>query len=74
MNVKVRLFATLRQGRQKEMHIEVEENTFAHEIISMLRITKEEIAILLVNGRDGKLDSVLKDGDVISLFPPVGGG
>ncbi|HBT49286.1 MAG TPA: hypothetical protein DEA61_05585 [Caldanaerobacter subterraneus] len=35
---------------------------------------KEAVAIFLINGLDGKLDNPLNDGDVISLFSPVGGG
>ncbi len=43
-------------------------------ILEKLNIKVEEVAILLINGRDGKVDTLLKDGDVLSLFPPVGGG
>ena len=34
----------------------------------------KDVAILLINGIDGKLDSKLKENDRLSLFPPVGGG
>jgi molybdopterin converting factor small subunit len=30
--------------------------------------------IILVNGVHGKNDQVLKEGDVVSIFPPVAGG
>ena len=34
----------------------------------------EEVAILLLNGIDGDCNRKLKDNDVLSIFPPVGGG
>lgn len=44
------------------------------DILEMININEEEIAILLLNGFDGSSNRKLNDGDVISLFPPVGGG
>ena len=43
-------------------------------VIDLLQIKRDEVAILLVNGMDGKFDQQLKDGDTVSIFPPVGGG
>lgn len=50
------------------------ENITPRHILEELNIKVEEVAILLINGRDGMADTLLKDGDVLSLFPPVGGG
>ena len=44
------------------------------DVIAILGIEKSEVAILLVNGRDGQFDKPLLEGDLIALFPPVGGG
>ncbi len=74
MEIKVRLFATLRENRGKELMIKISDGNTVKEIISELGIAKEEVAILLINGRDGLLDTPLKEGDVVSIFPPVGGG
>lgn len=74
MTIKIKLFATLRQGRGKEMNIEKEENPTVSVLLDELGIKREEIAILLVNGRDGETNTILNDGDTVSLFPPVGGG
>ena len=35
---------------------------------------EEEVAILLVNGFHQKPDCPVKEGDIVALFPPVGGG
>ena len=38
------------------------------------QVPAEEVAILLINGFHSKPADSVKDGDVILLFPPVGGG
>lgn len=74
LEVKVRLFATLREGRGKEFILNIEEPVNPEKIIKELKIPKEDVAILLINGRDGSFDKELKLGDYVSIFPPVGGG
>jgi sulfur-carrier protein len=74
MKITVKLFATFRNGREKIKVMELHENTLPKNIIDSLGIDVKEVSILLINGRDGQMDSRLQDGDVLSLFPPVGGG
>lgn len=74
MEVEVRLFATFREGREKKQKMKINENTTISDIIDTLKIDEKEVAIMLLNGRDGSSDRVLKDGDIVALFPPVGGG
>jgi len=74
MNIKVRLFATLRNDRGKEVMVEGSEGMTCRFIIDTLEIPEEEVSILLINGRDGHLDTPLSPEDVVSIFPPVGGG
>lgn len=74
MEVKVRLFATLREGRFKEKMLELGPLPTPQTVIDLLEIPLEEVAILLINGRDGKMETVLTETDVVSIFPPVGGG
>lgn len=74
LKITVKLFATFREGRQKIMEMELMEGHTPQHVIDKLGIHKSEVAILLVNGRDGHLDKSLGHGDLIALFPPVGGG
>lgn len=72
--IEVRLFATLRQGRGKVQMLEPEGFACAGDIIRHLEIPVEEVAILLINGFHQKPETPVKDGDIVALFPPVGGG
>lgn len=74
MQIKIRLFATLRTNRGKELVLDLVEDSTVIDVIEELKIDRDEVAILLINGRDGQLDTPLKNEDVVSIFPPVGGG
>lgn len=74
MKIEIRLFATFREGREKKQLLEITEDMSIIDILKILNIDKEEVAILLLNGMDGGFDRKVKDGDILSIFPPVGGG
>ena len=76
MNITVKLFAQYREGRFKEAQQDYPEGTKACEVVSQLGIYegKFPLGVLMVNGRHQREDTVLKEGDVLSLFPKVGGG
>ena len=74
MKIKVRLFATLRRGRDKEVWVEKEAPVKVDDLITALDIPEDQVAILLLNGRDTTRETPVKEGDVLSIFPPVGGG
>jgi molybdopterin converting factor small subunit len=44
------------------------------DILKETNIPKEYIALITINGSVSSLNSELKDGDKIILYPPVGGG
>jgi len=73
MKVEIRLFATFREGRGKTVVLEQNEPT-PRSLLRDIGVSEEDVAILLINGRDGDFDQTLKSGDYISVFPPVGGG
>lgn len=74
MRVTVKLFATFRDGRFKVEEQELPEGASVLEVIQPMNIKPEELAICLRNGKDANADTLLKDGDTLALFPPVGGG
>lgn len=72
--IEVRLFATLREGREKIIFLEPAKYQIASDVINYLNIPCEEVAIYLINGRHSKLQDPIQDGDILAIFPPVGGG
>ncbi len=76
ISVTVKFFATLRQyGPEKEI-LTIPKDSIVKLLFNKYNIPKNERrAIILVNGRPHKdLNTVIKDGDLISIFPPIGGG
>ena len=72
--IEVRLFAGLRQGRQKIYYMEPDSVKNVQDIMDVLNIQRNEVNILLINGFHQKPETEVKEGDVVSLFPAVGGG
>ena len=72
--IEVRLFAGLRQGRQKVYQMEPDSVRNVQDIMDVLNIQRSEVNILLINGFHQKPETEVKDEDIVSLFPAVGGG
>jgi len=72
--IEVRLFAGLRQGRQKVYQMEPDTVRTVQDIMNVLNIQRSEVNILLINGFHQKPETQVKDEDIVSLFPAVGGG
>ena len=72
--IEVRLVAGLRQGRQKVYEMEPDSVHTVQDIMDRLSIDRREVNILLINGFHQKPETEVKDEDVVSLFPAVGGG
>ncbi len=74
MKVRVKLFATLREGRFEEEVRECDQTTTVGQVLEDLKIPETEVKIIFVNNRHAQIDRELRDGDVVGLFPPIGGG
>ncbi len=75
MQVEVRLFATFRMGRFARKTMDLAEAATLADVFNEVGIPLDEVHLPLVNGTyQYSLDTVLKDGDVVSAFPKVGGG
>ena len=74
MQLTVKLFAGLRQGRFTAHEFEFANGINIARVVEDLEIAAAEVGILLCNGRHTELSRELKDGDVVAIFPKVGGG
>lgn len=74
MRVTVKLFAGLRQGRFVAEEFVLEDGITIARIVEKYDIPGPEVGILLCNGRHTDLTRKVADGDVVSIFPKVGGG
>lgn len=79
MRVTVKLFATLvrfNDGSQygKPFEVELPDGSVVKDLIDLLKIPPQETHVVFVNNIIHEQDARLKDGDVVGLFPPVGGG
>ncbi|MDR2590602.1 MAG: MoaD/ThiS family protein [Oscillospiraceae bacterium] len=72
--MKVKLFATLRDGRGKEAEISWFEGIDGFKVLEELDLKQDDVKIFLVNGFHSTPDKKLNPEDQISLFPAVGGG
>ena len=72
--MEVRLFATLRENRGKTAAVPWREGLSGHGLLETLGIKEREVSIFLVNGMHSKPDVILRENDIVALFPPVGGG
>ena len=76
IRVNVKLFAQYRENKFKIREFTYPAGSTAGDVIVNIGIDtgKYPLGILMANGRHIKEDYILNDGDVIAIFPKVGGG
>ena len=73
MEVNVKLFGDLREGRFEEKTTQLEENSRVIDLIKQHNLPLEHVAICMVNSRQAELSQVLQNQDTVAFSPPVGG-
>ncbi len=74
MTITVKLFATFRQGSMPVQACQLPPGSSVDSVIEAVGVRKTEIGVVMVNGRHAEFDQPLADGDVVAIFPVVGGG
>lgn len=83
MNITLKLYATLGEylppGQQHNaIGIDIDGETSIAEIIERFRLPEKLVHLVLVNGvyiaPAARAERVLRDGDVLAIWPPVAGG
>ena len=75
ISIDLKLFATLQQisPQASGAHV-VETGTRVRTLVRELGIPETKAKLIFINSVKVSLDAVLKDGDRLGIFPPVGGG
>jgi len=77
MQVKIKFSSSLRKYNPTSSHpflFEMPGEMTVQELLNHFRVLPGEVGLIIVNGEIGKLDTVIRDGDSVELYPLVGGG
>ena len=76
IEITIKFFAMLREYGPAKETIVIPKDSIVEFLFKRYQIPKKAWrTIILVNGSPHKdLETVLNDGDIISIFPPIGGG
>ena len=73
--IQVRLFATLsRYMPENPDHFPIESDASVHDLLRHLGVPIESATLIFINGQRADVASILKEGERVGIFPPVGGG
>lgn len=70
----VKLFAFFRENRFNKKECEYPSGTTVADVVADLDIDIEEVGVLMLNSRHCGPDTEPQDGDVLAIFPVIGGG
>jgi len=75
LKIELKLFVTLAAfAPENADNFTVQEGTTVAMLIRELKIPENTVKLIFVNGKKQDTSYVLKPGDRVGLFPPVGGG
>lgn len=75
MGIEIKCFATLAPFLPENGDdYPIDPGETIQSLVDKLGIDVEEIALFFVNSTHSSLETKLKNGDRVGLFPPVGGG
>lgn len=73
--IQIRLFATLTKFLPSGASAyPITAGQTVRAVMAQLRIPADTAKLIFINGARGTLDSTVKNGDRLGIFPPVGGG
>jgi len=80
MKIQLNLFASLTrflpdpEGAGFSNLVEIREGTTIEALLDQLKIPREQPKIIFLNGLHAEVNTVLKEGDRLGVFPPLAGG
>jgi sulfur carrier protein ThiS len=78
MHVHVKLFRTLPQyypghSPQSGLDVEISEDICVAELLDLVQVTQEQVAIVSINGRLANANNTIPDNAEVRLFQPLSG-
>ena len=74
MQIELKLFATLIEYGSERQSVQVADGATVSDVLDKFNIPDNIPKLRIVNNVHVSPGYVLKDGDVLALFPPIGGG
>jgi len=79
MKIELRLFASLARfmpdkSIKKPYILDIPEGTTIGDVFKSINIPEDQVKLIFLNGLHATIDHILKDGDQLGVFPPLGGG
>jgi molybdopterin converting factor small subunit len=73
--IQIKLFAGLQSfSPSTAEHFEIMPGMTIRELLTEIQIPLEKARLIFINGIKADLDTRLKGGERVGIFPPVGGG
>lgn len=74
-HIKLELLATLKRYQPDSAdQYRIKPGIQVRDLLAQLNIPEYEVNLVFLDGKKGNLKSVLKGGERLGLFPPLGGG
>ena len=74
-HIQIKLFATLQSFMPDSAErYAIEPGTSIRTLLQQLNLPENKARLIFINGVKAELKTVLKGGERIGIFPPVGGG
>ncbi|TNF48188.1 MoaD/ThiS family protein [bacterium] len=79
MKIELKLYAQMASLKPKEVGrgpwaLEVSEGTTVKNLLEELKVPRESVKLVFLNGVHASDDDILKEGDRVGVFPAVAGG
>jgi sulfur-carrier protein len=79
MKIEIHLFASLSAylppgSVDKTYFMEIKDNSVIKDMIEQAGIPRDAVKLIFLNGKHASDAEVLRHGDRLGIFPPIGGG
>ncbi len=74
MKIWISLYASLKEQRFENKIMEIKDGATVRDILPVLHLEIEDVAVVVVNGKSGTYKQLLQEGDRVTLIPPLAGG